>query len=200
MSALVPFFVTGANAKVVLNGKTLAFCTDLSYSVEIVHGSPILLGNYEPANIEPLSYKVTGSFTILRYIADLKSVYTSAGYKTPNGVSDTGDGVGAWGKANGSSLGSVIGGTLTDGQANQALDPSTFDSAVKFDIQVYQKLPTVIGGGLYAVSQLRGVRITRADFVMSKKQPTMQRFNFTAVYADEDSFLANASGQGQQNG
>jgi hypothetical protein len=186
MTGVAPFFITGANAKIKLNGKTIAFCTDFSYSVEIAHASPVLLGNYEPANIEPLSYKVTGSFTVIRYIADLASAYKNAGYSIPHGVSDTGNGVGAWGSG---------GVSLTDGQANKDLDPAALDSSVKFDIQVYQKLAT---GETYAVSQLRGVRITRADFAMMKRAPTTQRFNFTAIYADEDSFLANASGQGQQ--
>ena len=197
MSGIAPFFVSGALAKIKLNGKTMAFCTDFSYSVEVAHGLPILLGNYEPTNIEPLSYKVSGSFTVIRYVADIASVYTNAGIAVPAGVSTTGNGVGAWGKNTGTSVGGVISGTLTDGQANKSLDPSTFDSAVKFDIQVYQKLPN---GDMYAVSQLRGVRITRADMSVSKRMPATQRFNFAALYADEDSFTANASGQGQQNG
>ena len=196
MAGLAPFFITGANAKIVLNGKTLAFCTDLSYSVEIAHATPTLLGNYEPANLEPLSYKVTGTFTIIRYVADLVSVYKSAGISIPNGASDTGNGVGAWGSS-GSNLGSALSGNITGGQANKSLDPAAFDSSVKFDIQIYQKMSS---GDPYAVSQLRGVRITRADLTMNKRSATMQRFNFSALYADEDSFLANASGQGQQFG
>ena len=36
MAGIRPTFITGANAKVRVNDKTLAFCTDLSYSVQVL--------------------------------------------------------------------------------------------------------------------------------------------------------------------
>ena len=61
MAGSKPFFVTGANAKLVLNGKTIAFGTDLSCSVVISHQTPHVLGMYEGVSVEPLSYNVGGS-------------------------------------------------------------------------------------------------------------------------------------------
>jgi hypothetical protein len=194
MAKLAPFFLTGANAKIKLNGKTLAFVTDLSYSVEIPHAAPTLLGNYEPASLEPLAYKVLGSFNLIRYIDGVANDLKSRGYKIPHGVNDNGNGVGNWGPDGFLDRNGIF---SSDGQANKALNPAEFDGAVRFDIEVWQKTP---GGELCAVARFRDCRIVRTNFNISKKSPAMQSFSFQALYADEDSFLSNMSGEGQQFG
>lgn len=194
MSGVKPFFITGANAKVKVNGKTLAFCTDLSYSVSILTQTPKILGMYEGSSVEPLGYTVSGSFSVIRYAKDAKANVGVA----PNGAAgnDAGNGVGNWGSAWGSGLGSFFArnGVGNDGRANEALDPSKFANSVAFDVQVYQKTE----GGDIGVANIRNVRITQADFSMTKKGAAVQRFNFVALYVDEDSFVADFSGQGQQ--
>ncbi len=199
MAKLAPFFLTGANAKIKLNGKTFAFVTDLSYAVEVPHASPTLLGNYEPTSLEPLAYKVKGAFTLLRYINGVAPALRDQGYKTPMGVNDQGNGVGAWGPGNNDFNDALarngIGGN--DGQAHRALNPADLDNSVRFDIEVYQK---VAGGGLCAVARLKDCRINLANFTISKKTPAMQTFSFQAIYADEDSFVTSMSGEGQQFG
>src|ERR1051325_3342415 len=96
MSGVRPFFITGANAKIKLNGKTLAFCTDLAYSVQILTQTPKVLGMYEGSSVEPLGYQVSGSFTIIRYAKDVKQ---ATGGTPPKGLAgnDAGNGVGNWG-------------------------------------------------------------------------------------------------------
>ncbi len=194
MSGVKPFFITGANAKVKVNDKTLAFCTDLSYSVSILTQTPKVLGMYEGSSVEPLGYTVSGSFTVIRYAKDAKANIGVA----PNGAAgnDAGNGVGNWGSAWGGGLGSFFArnGVGNDGRANEALDPSKFANSVTFDVQVYQKTPS----GEIGVANIRNVRITQADFSMTKKGAAQQRFNFVALYVDEDSFVADFSGQGQQ--
>lgn len=232
MSGIRPFFITGANAKIRLNGKTLAFCTDLSYTVQILHQTPKVLGMYEGSSVEPLGYSVSGSFTIIRYAKDAKSATKSS---VPGATSnDAGNGVGNWAGAWGNGLlGNAASqlGVGNDGRANEALDPSRFDTATTFDIQVYQKVPNaasqdngllnqidrtvqnisnVVGRGEQAtgfsknnfigVANIRNCRITQADFTLSKKGVATQRFNFTALYVDEDSFVADFSGNGQHFG
>jgi hypothetical protein len=199
MSGLSPFFITGANAKVVLNGKTLAFCTDLSYSVQILTQTPKVLGMYEGTSVEPLGYSVSGSFTLIRYA---KGAEANAPGALPFGVTsnDAGNSIGNWGSVWGNgalgNIPSIIGVPFsgTDGRANEALDPSTFKTGTTFDIQVYQKTTE----GNIGVANLRNVRITQADFNITKKGAAQQRFNFVALYADEDAAVANISGQGQQ--
>ena len=93
MAGIRPQFITGANAKIKLNGKTLAFCTDLSYSIQILTQTPKVLGMYEGSSVEPLGYNVTGSFTVIRYAKDVRA---ATGGKAPQGMAqnDAGNGVG----------------------------------------------------------------------------------------------------------
>ena len=221
-----PFFVTGANAKIKLNGKTLAFCTDVSYSIQVIVQTPKILGMYEGSSIEPLGYNVSGSFTVIRYVRNAGS---AIGHKprdiAPN---DSGNGVGNWGGVWGSNGGDFLArnGIGNDGRANEALDPSKMAASTSFDIEIYQKvqsqkvdqtvlgqlggfssrLVNVLGGGtgsgsgndVIGVAKIRNCRISQADFQMTKKGVAIQRFNFQALYVDEDSFVADYSGKGQQ--
>jgi len=232
MAGIRPFFVNGANAKIKINGKTLAFCTDLSYSISVLTQTPKVLGMYEGSSVEPLGYSVTGNFTVVRYVKDIGH---AVGGKRPSGVAenDAGNGVGNWGSVWGGKLGDFLNrnGIGNDGRANEALDPSKFSNGTTFDIQVYQKIDTrggsvqsagvagvlsgissILGGGtntggsggsgpnidFVGVANIRNCRITQADFSLSKKGVAMQRFSFTALYVDEDSFVADFSGKGQQ--
>lgn len=147
MSKVKPFFVTGASAKIKVNGRTLAFCTDLSYSVQIITQTPKVLGMYEGTSVEPLGYSVSGSFNIIRYVKNAKSsVGTNS---TPSGTvakNDAGNGVGNWGGTwGGDNQGSrdlfARLGIGNDGRANEALDPSRLENGTSFDIQIYQKVP-----------------------------------------------------------
>lgn len=192
MAGQKPFFLTGANAKIRVNGKTLAFVTNLSYSVDIKHATPTVLGMYEPSSVEPLSYIVTGSFTVVRYTADIA---TDVGGQRPNGVSERGNGLGTFGPDG--LLEQLKAGfdiKKPDGRAYQNLNPSKLKTATTFDIEVFQKFAY----GQRSVARIRDVRITRADFNLSKNAAANQTFNFTALYADEDSFLADFSGTSQK--
>lgn len=189
MAGLAPFFLTGANAKIKLNDKTIAFAQDFSYSVNVKHIAPKVLGRYEVDSIEPMSYEVSGSFSIIRYAKGLKQTLSESGYKVPDGVSNDGNGIGAW-----SGDGQLI--FDSDGRPGDNLDPSAMKLATFFNIEVYQK---VAGGRQCGIARIRDCRIQRADFTLGgKAAPAVQRFTFTAIFADEDSFLANFSGIGQQ--
>jgi hypothetical protein len=223
------FFLTGANAKIVLNGNTFAFVTDISYTVDIRHVAPKILGMYESSTVEAVSYNVSGTFTLIRYFKDVSVD------NPPDGVNPNGNGLGNWGKGvspNGepSNYGSFGGVT---GRPEDNLNPSTYNQGTFFDIEIFQKsakradaksdfekanqflsslstnVRSKVSGGtstknvLYGtnlpiVARVRDCRIVRADFFLSKKAPAQQRFNFIALYADEDSFTANFSGVGQQ--
>jgi hypothetical protein len=148
---------------------------------------------YEGSSVEPLGYNVSGNFTVIRYAKDAKG---NIGV-TPNGpgVSDAGNGVGNWGGVWGGGAANFLArnGIGNDGRANEALDPSKFDNGVTFDIEVYQKTQN----GDLGVAKIRNVRITQADFSISKRGAAIQRFSFAALYVDEDSFVADFSGKGQ---
>lgn len=220
-----PFFITGANAKIKLNNKTLAFCTDVSYTIDILHQTPKILGMFEGSSVEPLGYSVSGTFTVVRYAKDAAAAIGSK----PNGTAgnDAGNGVGNWGGAWGGTIGDFLArnGVGNDGRANEALDPSKLANGTTFDIEIYQKvrqqgqsntgiaqfgrflgraLDAASGGtgtngptDAIGVAKIRNARISRADFQLTKKGYAVERFNFVALYVDEDSFVADYSGKGQ---
>lgn len=140
MAGTRPTFITGATAKIKLNGKTLAFCQDFSCTVSIAHQTPKVLGKYEGDSVEPLSYLVQGSFSIIRYAKGIKKLVPN----TPKGLADNdaGNGVGNWGTVWGGALGDLLArnGIGNDGRAHEALDPSKFSNGTTFDIQIYQKV------------------------------------------------------------
>jgi len=187
MSGTAPFFVTGASAKIKINGKTLAFCSDVSYTVQIITQAPKVLGYYESISVEPLGYNVSGSFTLIRYV---KNAVGNIG--TLSGTVNSGNGAKNW---NNEGVGAN---TSNDIQTN----PADLENATTFDLEIYQKIevkhgPDTSGGDVLGVAKIRGCRITQADFIMSKKTVATQKFTFIAQFADEDSFTALQSGRGQ---
>jgi hypothetical protein len=192
MAKQIPFFLTGANAKIKLNGVTLAFCANFGYSVRIESAAPRVLGQYEIDSIEPLSYNVAGSFTIIRYAKNLKEKVEKLGMVAPDGVSNKGGGLGNWQPSN-----------SKEGRANENADPSKLSTGGFFDIEVYQK----IAGGLIdsgntnkkpeveniLIAKLRKARIIEFDLILAKRDVANQRFSFIATYLDEDTFNANFS-------
>jgi hypothetical protein len=181
MSGKKPLFLTGANAKIKVNGVTLAYAVDLSYSIRVEHATPTVLGMYEASSVEPISYSVTGTFTVVRYVAEM---HEKTGGNA--GTSKKGNGAGTWG--------GDAGLLKTTGRAYESFVPSKLSTSSSFSIEIFQKY----NGGSMPVAKIRDARITASDFQIDKKSTAMQRFSFTALYADEDSFIADFSGDGQQ--
>lgn len=179
MSGIRPFFITGANVKILLNGKTMAFCTDFSCSTQILTQTPKVLGKYEGSSVEPLGYTVSGSFTLIRYA---KNAVKDIGVQPHSTVND-GNGMGNWSD---SGLGQA-----TDIQAN----PADLHNGSTFNIEVYQKIVKDNGSkDKLGIVRIRNARITQVDFAISKKAAATQHFNFIALYVDEDSYRADFSG------
>jgi hypothetical protein len=158
---------------------------------------------YEGVSVEPLAYNVSGSFNLIRYV---HNAIANIGGTPPSGVSpsDAGNGVGNWGSVwGGGALGNLqqITGAVnpfggSDGRANEALDPSTYQTGTTFDLLVYQHNPN---GDPLGVIRIRSARISKADFNVNKKGPGQDRFDFVALYVDGDAYQAKPSGTGQQN-
>lgn len=142
MAGKVPFFLTGANARILLNNKTMAYATDVSYRIAVKHASPRVLGRFEVEVHQPLAYDVTGTFTVIRYSRGLKDYYDGG---TPSDVNNAGSGIGSMGSG---SLGGTVGSALGlpsasgqfDGKANEAFNPSRFFQSKMFNIEIRQKV------------------------------------------------------------
>jgi hypothetical protein len=139
------FFLTGANARILLNNKTVAYATDISYRVTVRHASPRVLGRFEVETHQPLTYDVEGQLTIIKYARGLKK-YLKDG--APNDVADQGSGIGSYKVG---SIGGTVGGALglpsADGQFDGAADenfiPGRMFQSKMFDIEIRQKIPDV---------------------------------------------------------
>jgi hypothetical protein len=193
MANLPPFFVTGSNCKIKVNGVTLAYARDLSYSVSIPHKEIKTLGAYEVHSLEPTSYSVRGSFTIIRYSEGTRKKSLE---NAPASSSNKGNGIGYWQ----SDTARKVGIDLVDGRASDSLDPSELHNAVTFDIEVWQTQKDfskneIVSSGL---TKIRNCRIVDVQSSIPKGLMT-QTFQFVAQYLDEDSFIANSSDNGQLN-
>lgn len=193
MANKAPFFITSANAKIKINGVTLAYVTDFNYSIKVNHQEMRILGVYEHDTVEPTSYGVNGSFTLIRYVEGAVKRAKNRGESVPNGSNDLGNGVGSWTKSAATLAGRIVRGQLFDGRANEALDPGALSTGAWFDIEFYQKTP----GGQTGVARIRKCRITSAESRLSRGAVLTQTFSFVANAVDEDSFIANPSDSGQ---
>lgn len=226
MAGLKPFFLTGANAKIIVNGVAIAFATNISYSVAVNHNSPRVLGRYEVEEHSPLSYDVMGGFSIIRYAKDLRDTYAGAATHNnnlaervansgifgdftvkksqnlgtvPEGVNNKGNGIGAWQKGSGNTLGSLLSLPFTEGagngHANENLVPERLYQSQMFDIEIRQQ----VDGTECTIALLRNCRITGANFnLANKRSVATQAFTFKAQAVDEDTFVAMKSGVGQE--
>lgn len=184
MAGVKPFFITGANAKIKVNGVTLAFATNLSYRVDVVQQEAPVLGMYEASSIEPVAYRVSGGFAVIRYAADVKTVLGNA---SPKGVSDKGNGPGAWSDNDTNSV--------TRPSPREFFNPKLLDRQSAIEIEIYQK----VDGENIPFAKVKGVKLNMAHLNLSdKKAMAIQSFTYKALYVDEDSFLAQFSGLGQQ--
>jgi hypothetical protein len=159
MAGIRPTFVTGAAAKIKLNGKTLAFCQDFQCSIQILTQTPKVLGKYEGDSVEPLGYLVQGSFSIIRYTKGIKQAIGGNAFPRGLAANDAGNGAGNWGTMWGGSAGDFLArnGIGNNGRAHEALDPSKFASGTTFDIQIYQKVDKRDGGSVDNGGGLSGV-------------------------------------------
>lgn len=228
MSGKLPFFLTGANAKILLNNKTVAFCTDVSYKIMVKHASPRVLGRFEVEVHQPVSYDVTGTLTIIRYGRGLQAFF--AGHQ-PDDVNNAGNGIGSFGLSNfGGQVGSALGlpdaSGQFDGKAYEAFNPSRFFQSKMFNIEIRQKIPQAAPPPNDLISQgkqlignindvlsknltnpkpdetpvvlIRDCRMEEMSFTLNKRGAAIHTFSFKARYVDDDTYIARASGVGQE--
>ena len=190
MTAKKPFFISGANAVIKINNKIIAYATDVSYRIAVQHASPRVCGRFEVETHQPLTYDVTGSFTITRYARGLRE-HGGA----PDNASNEGNGVGSlthgetWKKVLGLSTASAG----VDDRTDEAFQPSRMFQSLLFNIEIYQKTHA----GTAPIAKLEGCRFSESTLTLMKRGIARQSFQFLGRYAHEDTFVARQSGVGQ---
>jgi hypothetical protein len=189
----VPTFITGANAKITVDGKTFAYASDVSYTVSVDTIPIETMGRYEAVTNEPVNYSVAGTLNVVRY--------TSLANRTAETSSSKGNG-----------LGNVTG-TSGEQQSFQ-FDPGNMLLSSSWDLVVYQKYASAAGltgtsaissgasdGAAIAsgVSQLAIIKISDCRFnrksaSITKRGILVDQLSFVGILASDESFVSSPSG------
>lgn len=176
MAKSKPGLVTGSNAKLIFGGKTLAYATDVSYSVDVSVVPVEVMGSYEVITNEPIAVNVRGSFTIVRYTATAANALPQA--------AKTGNGVGQLGKDRTNSM---------DGQSN-AFNPSKMLSTSTVDLEIFQRQATEGEAiGTTSLVKISDCRLTRLSSGLNKRGIMTESYDFVGILYDDESFEGDAS-------
>jgi hypothetical protein len=164
MAGVKPGFIHGANARVKLDGKTLAYCTDLNYTIDMATVPIEAIGSYEVKAYEPIAYSVNGSFSVIRYTKHLvKGGSPTKGAKTGNpAVALGGD--------------NKVGTQLNPGQV---LSSSTFDMEI-FQVNSVSESDTNAADD-NSVFELKDCRVTRRSSSLNKRGVMVDSYTFVAI-------------------
>ena len=179
------------------------------------HATPRVLGRFEVETVQPLSYDVEGTLSIIRYGRGLKDYFKSA---VPMDVANKGNSIGSYGPPgiNLSTIGLPDTKGQFDGAADENFNPVRFFQSKMFNIEIRQVIPALAqdspsnfadglirdltrpGGDETSVILLRDCRFTSLKFDLSKKTAARQTYTFKARYMDDDTFISRKSGVGQE--
>jgi hypothetical protein len=179
MSGLKPSFVTGANAKITLAGKTMAYAQDVSYAVTVSTIPVETMGRYEVVNHEPVAYFVEGTLSVVRYTKNSSAMAGSA--SDGNSTNQWGGGASA---------------TSTVGTPSLMFNPGRLTASSTFDVDIFQK--GAVGGDTavadVSVVKLRDCRFTSKGGQLDKRGILVERFAFNAIYLDDEGTAVSGSG------
>lgn len=182
MSGKKPSFITGANAKIKVGGKTFAYASDVSYQVTVDTVPIETMGRYEAVSNEPVNYSVAGELSVVRYTAIAKT----------NGMPGT--------NATGNGLGAVN--FTTGGNGAEHINPGNLLVSQTWDLSVYQKTQAAAtAGGATAVTTdaaefitIKDCRFNRKSAAINKRGILVDRLSFVGLLADDESFDSSNSG------
>lgn len=174
--------ITGSNAKIVINGITLAYATDFQYGVAVDTVPVEVMGRYEVLSNEPISYTVAGSFSVVRYTKAAQAANLQ-------GAAANGNGVGEWAASGGQPV-------------SQQLNPSQILTSQTVDLQLYRKTQNAVtagsagsGTGAEIIKTITDARVTRMGGSINKRGVLVEQFHFVAILSGDDSFVAGNSGE-----
>lgn len=182
MAGIQSGFVTGARAKIKLGGKTMAFCSDVSYNITVQTIPVEAMGKYEVFNNEPIGYMVDGSFSVIRYtagMAALSKIPDQQGTEASLGTNISGNET-------------DNNGVLTKGTAPDAhLNPGKILSSRTVDLEVVDK--SQIPGETRLV-KIQDVRVTRKGASLNKRGVLVDNYTFVAILADDSEQAGDGKG------
>jgi hypothetical protein len=183
MAGIKPGFITGANARVKLDGVTLAYCTDLNFTVDVATIPIEVIGTYEVKSYEPVAYSVNGSFSVIRYTSKDGSANPHEGAAASGTPAD---------KLVGPSGNSV----------GKQLDPGRILTSSTFDIEIHQVAAnsetTTAANSTY---KIQDCRVTRRSSSLNKRGVMVDSYAFVGVLGGDtdDGQVTTVSHSGQKD-
>ena len=183
MAGKRPSFITGANAKIKVGGKTFAYAADVSYQVAVDTIPIETMGRYEAVSNEPVNYSVAGSLSVVRYTA-------IAGGNLMPGTNVGGNGLG---KVNMGTVGGI---------GSDHINPGNILFSQTWDLAVFQKTQTAATAAAETATTTESIefitikdcRFTRKSASLNKRGMLVDQLSFVGILADDDSFDVSSSG------
>lgn len=156
-------FITGANAKIMIDSSTIAYATNVNYDINVQTVPIEGIGRYEVWSNEPVSYTCSGSLSIIRYTKRASA----------SGISKV--------DANGNTIDQVETGTA--GSMSQHMDPSQLLLSETFDLKIFEK--TSDDTVEYRVIEMKDCRLTRRSGNLDKRGVLMDQYTFVGILAGD---------------
>lgn len=164
MAGIKPGFITGANAKIKAGLETLAFCTDVSYNVEVQTIPIESMGKYEVHTHEPVGYAISGNLSIIRYTSRANT----------NGISDAT-------ASKGNSPAEIV--PVANGANWEAMmDPAKMLTSQTFDLELSEKTGATTDTTFFKISDCR---FNRRGSSLNKRGVLVDQYSFVAVLGSD---------------
>lgn len=162
MSQKKPGFITGANAKIKMGNVAVAYCTDVSYTVNVATVPVDVFGRYEILSNEPVGYSVDGSLSVVRYTsrASLAGIQDAAvNGDAPQNIN-------------------VNSGSTAQDQIN----PAQLLQSQTWDLEIQEKLSdTSTGGTFTSVFKIVDCRLVRRGATLNKRGVLTDTYAFNGI-------------------
>ena len=180
MAGVKPGLITGSNAKILFGGKTLAYATDIQYSVDTAVIPVEVMGHFEVIANEPIAITVNGSFTVVRYAKGAAVAATGTDSATLPGANASGNGIGALGGAD----------------QKEAFNPASILATKTVDIAIFQKSlagATVDTTTATPVVKIIDCRLTRMSGSVNKRGVLTEGYSFVGRLLQDDDHQVGVS-------
>lgn len=173
-----PNFVVGARAKISIDGKTLAFATNVNYTVDVTHVPVEVLGAYEVISYEPVGYRVSGTLTVVRYSKNT----TLSG--VPGAVEA------------GNSPFAHVGTSAAEAGVPAAFNPAQLLLSSTFDVEVFDRRAgdPAATTAPQSIAKITDARLERRSGGLNAKSLLEEQFSFNGIIFADDSATPSRSG------
>jgi hypothetical protein len=180
-----PGFITGANAKIKAFGRTLAYCSDVAYNVNVQTIPVESMGKYEVHSNEPVAYTVDGSFSIIRYTKEASAM----------NIDDADDGNGNYPE------------NIQDGgkgNMQQHINPASILGSQTFDLEIHEKRQATAASGSGTISEtevfrVKDCRLTRRGMTLNKRGVMVDNYAFVGILASDMDSATEVSKSGDED-